>query len=395
VIRHLLKLVWNRKRANALIVAEMFFSFLVVFGVLTAAVNLWQGWRQPIGFEWRHVLDVGMQMEERSARQPSTEMHAQVMRLLEDVKRMPEVEAASLTLTPPYSFSTAESATDWHGRNVSYLFDNVTDDFDRTMGVKLVRGRWFSRVDDASQDQPVVIDTNLARELFGDKDPVGQKIDEEQRAMRVVGVIEPYRKDGETTAPAKMMFQRYAPDGHYGIMGGDFLVRVRPGTPPAFEEELVKRLQQAAPKISFTIRPMSQMRERMSRMRLAPLVILGIVGLFLISMVALGLTGVLWQNVTSRTRELGLRRAMGATGTNVNRQVLAEIALLASFALLAGTIVVLQLPILGAFTYVTRSAFTTGLVAALATIYALTVLCGLYPSWLASRLEPADALRYE
>jgi putative ABC transport system permease protein len=121
----------------------------------------------------------------------------------------------------------------------------------------------------------------------------------------------------------------------------------------------------------------------------------GIVALFLISMVALGLTGVLWQNVTKRTREIGLRRAMGASGKQVNRQILLEVVLLATIALLAGSVIVLQLPILGAFTIVTPAAFSTGFALALATIYALTVLCGLYPSWLASRLQPADALRYE
>jgi putative ABC transport system permease protein len=112
-------------------------------------------------------------------------------------------------------------------------------------------------------------------------------------------------------------------------------------------------------------------------------------------MVALGLTGVLWQSVTRRTREIGLRRAMGASGPNVHRQILAEVALLSTIAVIAGSIVILQLPILGAFKIVTPAAFTLGFVTSLATIYALTILCGLYPSWLASRLQPADALRYE
>jgi putative ABC transport system permease protein len=128
---------------------------------------------------------------------------------------------------------------------------------------------------------------------------------------------------------------------------------------------------------------------------LAPLVAGGIVGLFLISMVGLGLTGVLWQNVTRRTREIGLRRAMGASGAKVNRQILVEVALLATIAILLGTIIIMQLPILGAFAVVPPAAFITGFIGALATIYALTVLCGLYPSWLASRLTPAEALRYE
>jgi putative ABC transport system permease protein len=63
--------------------------------------------------------------------------------------------------------------------------------------------------------------------------------------------------------------------------------------------------------------------------------------------------------------------------------------------LILGSVLVLQLPILGAFAVVTRPAFTLGFLGALAMIYTLTVLCGLYPSWLASRLQPADALRYE
>jgi putative ABC transport system permease protein len=130
-------------------------------------------------------------------------------------------------------------------------------------------------------------------------------------------------------------------------------------------------------------------------MKFAPLVVAGTIGLFLVLMVALGLTGVLWQNVTKRTRELGLRRAMGASGASVHRQVLGEVALLATFALVAGSIVVLQFPMLGIFKFVTKGAFTAAFISALATIYALTVLCGLYPSWLASRLQPADALRYE
>ena len=106
-------------------------------------------------------------------------------------------------------------------------------------------------------------------------------------------------------------------------------------------------------------------------------------------------TASLWQNVTRRTREIGLRRAMGASGTRVHRQVLAEVALLATIAVVIGSIIVWQLPVLGAFSIVSPGAFTTGFLGALATIYALTLLCGLYPSWLASRLEPADALRYE
>ena len=78
-------------------------------------------------------------------------------------------------------------------------------------------------------------------------------------------------------------------------------------------------------------------------------------------MVALGLLGVLWQNVTQRTREIGLRRAKGAAKVDVQRQILGEIGVMTTLALLAGVLVVVQFPLLDIIYFVephmsTRSA---------------------------------------
>lgn len=396
MIRHLLKLVWNRKRANALIVAEIFVSFLVLFAVLTGALTFLGTWRDPIGFDWRNVWDVRMSFDIDAREKASAELHAAVMRMLDEARAFPEVEAAALSNTPPYSFSNTNGVRDFNGRSVSMMMDDVTDDFARVMRLKIVRGRWFNAEDDAAQFRPIVIDANAAREIFGTIDAVGKRMEEsETEYSQVVGVIEPYRKDGEVSMPMNMVFYRTSPTGRYGRLGSHILVRVRPGTPAAFEEQLARRLSQIAPDVSFRVRHMDLMRRNLLRTKLAPLVLGGVVGLFLIAMVTLGLTGVLWQNVTRRTREIGVRRAMGASGKAVHRQILLEVALLATIAVAVGVILVVQLPLLGIFSIVPPPAFTAGLIATLATIYGLTVLCGLYPSWLASRLQPADALRYE
>lgn len=394
--RHLLKLVWNRKRANALIVAEIFISFLVIFAVLTGAITFASTWNRPIGFDYTNVWDVSMDYDIDAREKAPPELREAVMRMLDEARAFPEVEAAGLSNTPPYGFSTAEGRRTLNGREVNFTFDDVSDGFADAMKLQVVRGRWFNAEDDAAQYQPVVLDADVAEAIYGDADPVGKKLEEDEDTFsQVVGVIAPYRKDGETTMSKNMMFRRIAPNGAYGRLASHILVRVRPGTPAQFEQTLAQRFAQVAPNITFTVRQMDQMRTRMTRAKLAPLVAGGVIGTFLISMVALGLTGVLWQNVTKRTREIGLRRAMGATGSSVHRQILGEVALLATVALVIGVIVVAQLPILGAFSIVTPAAFTLGILAALATIYGLTVLCGLYPSWLASRLQPADALRYE
>lgn len=396
MIRHLLKLVWNRKRANALIVAEMFVSFLVIFAVLTGAVAVLRGWNNPIGFVWQNVWDVSMEFDIDGRQKASPELHAAVMRMLDEVRAFPQVAAASVSNTPPYAFSTTEGTRGINGKDVTMTIDDVTAGFAETMQMKVVRGRWFNEEDEVSQHWPVVIDANLAKAIYGDADPIGQKFEEDENLFhQVVGVVEPFRKDGETSAPMNMMFRHTANNAKHGRLGSHILVRVHPGTSQEFEQELAARLRQVAPDMSFTVRQMERMRTNMLRTKLSPLVAGGIVGLFLIAMVGLGLTGVLWQNVTRRTREIGLRRAMGASGSRVHRQILAEVALLATIAVLIASVIVWQLPVLGAFSVVSPSAFTAGFIGALATIYALTLLCGLYPSWLASRLQPADALRYE
>lgn len=396
MIRHLLKLVWNRKRANALIVAEMFVSFLVIFAVLTGVVAAARGWNNPVGFDWNNVMDVSMDYDIDARQVAPPEQLATVMRMMDEVRSFPQVAGVALSNTPPYAFSTTEGRRPINGKDVTVIIDDASAGFADVMKLKLVRGRWFNEEDEVSTHWPVVVDANFAKEVYGDADPIGQKFEEgENYYHQIVGVVEQYRKDGETSAPMNMMFRHIARNGKHGRLGSHLLVRVHPGTEANFEEVLATRLRQVAPDISFTVRHMDKMRANALRVRLSPLVAGGIIGLFLIAMVALGLTGVLWQNVTRRTREIGLRRAMGASGTKVHRQILGEVALLATIALVIGSIIVWQLPVLGAFSIVSPSSFTTGFIGALATIYGLTLLCGLYPSWLASRLQPADALRYE
>ncbi|MFL6201248.1 MAG: ABC transporter permease, partial [Thermoanaerobaculia bacterium] len=105
--------------------------------------------------------------------------------------------------------------------------------------------------------------------------------------------------------------------------------------------------------------------------------------------------GVLWQNLLQRTRELGLRRAAGASRSAVHRQVLYEQVILTSFGVLLGAVVVIQIPILDLVGFIRPQVFAAGLLFAAAAMYLLSTLCAFYPSTLASRLHPAEALRYE
>ncbi len=157
----------------------------------------------------------------------------------------------------------------------------------------------------------------------------------------------------------------------------------------------VKRMQATAKDWSFEVRPLADMRAEQLKETLTPLVAEAVVGGFLMLMVAMGLTGVLWQTVTQRTREIGLRRAKGATIPNIRMQILGELVVMTTAAVLLGSVVVVQFPLLRMFGWVSAGVYASSLVISAACIYLLTVACAWYPSRMATAIQPAEALHYE
>ena len=413
--RHLLRLIWNRKRQNFLLTVEIFCSFLTLFGVVLFAVQYANNARQPLGFEIDRMWSVTVDRKEADQDPAVKARHRETYRqLFVALREMPEVEGTAGSFTGPYANSEWGSGTRLPGgRQVNYGVNRVTDDFPQLFHIPIVAGRWFSREDDAATSKPVVVNRRLAREIFGDADPVGQIIPEERdpnappldpndkpEVKRVIGLIDEFRQNGELATAESYMFQRMRLDDAEpkGGLPDRLYVRLRPGTPSAFEEALVKRAMAVAGDWSFEVQPLDGMRRDKLRQYTLPLAILGTIAAFLLMMVALGLTGVVWQSVTQRIREFGLRRAKGATIANVRSQVLVEMVIMTSIALLVGVFLVAQLPLLPIprdLRVIPAPVFLASIAISIACIYLLTLACGWYPSRLATKIQPAEALHYE
>lgn len=405
MIRHLLKLVWNRKRTSVLIVAEIFFSFLVLFAVVALATYYADNYRQPLGFQYENVWNIKVDVKQASDDYFTQEQLDTTRQLYLALRDFEEIEVATGALTSPYTLGSWNGALDLRGKRIRYERNEVTDDFKEVMGIRLVRGRWFGRQDDGTR--PILINDKFAREVFGNDDPVGKSLtpdsalsgasaQEDPRSReRIIGVFSDFRKDGEYAGLGYYVFYRKDLNDPTDRPPRNLLIRVRPGTPAAFEEKLVGRLQAIARDWSFEVKPLAEMRASSLKLYLAPLLAVGVVAVFLMIMVGLGLVGVLWQNVTQRTREIGLRRAKGATAGNIYRQILAELMLVTSIGLMLGIVVVVQFPLLDLLGFISGKVYLYSVLLSCALIYGLTTVCGLYPSWLATRVQPAAALHYE
>ena len=234
--RHLLKLVWNRKRSNALMILETCVSFLVVFAVATLGLFFLDNYRQPLGFEWKDVWAVGIGRGQSTEEASKAEIDAQretFERLQQEVRSLGPVVAAAGSAVIPFDQGGMSSSYGINGKDVRMDIDIAGEGFDKVMGLRMVAGRWFEKGDGGQGWNPIVIDRDLARAAYGAADPVGKsfgKADPGETPMRVIGVVNDFRKAGELMPNGNFMFQLQRQGDRFGRVPSHLLVRVRPGT---------------------------------------------------------------------------------------------------------------------------------------------------------------------
>ncbi|MCP4897210.1 MAG: FtsX-like permease family protein [bacterium] len=395
MIRHLIKLVWSRKRANALLVLEIFVSFLVLFAVTCVGLIFSHRVSQPLGFSYDSVYTASIDSRRFDEVLTEGDERQRIRRVVDELRRLPATHAVGVMSYGPFDLAYSSTDFEYNGLSVDAGYTGATDGIADALGIEVVQGRWFEEADDAFDWIPVVINRRMVDALFPDRDPLGQIIKEEPQ-LRVVGVIDDFRKNGTLSSLTAYVIRResLAVEDDGGAPRR-IMIRVGPEAGAGFEELALDVMRRVEPGWSFQIEPTDSIRRRNFKLAVAPIVIGTLVAASLMVMVFLGMVGVFWQAVTQRVGEIGLRRALGADRPAVYRQMLLEIVLVAVTGAFLATILILQLPILGLLGSVAWSTIISALFLSLLIMCSLAIASGLYPSWLASKIQPAQALHDE
>lgn len=396
MIRHLFTLIWNRKRANFLLITEIFFAFVVLFVLGSLLLDNYRKYTAPLGFTYDHVWMVNLDPNG----QPVGKQDANFTRLMQHLRAMPGVRNVERTRSnTPFSFSDSQTDLEVDGKSTSTDIYYVGDDMHNVLGLQLAEGRWFDRRDEAATRQPVVITPETRRALFGDGPAVGKVLRNSDEEMVVVGVLAtPFRARGEFQEIAPATFHRsiplVSPTDSVNFDRPKMLVRVQPTATAELEQRMTKEIAAVTGGWKPTVVTLQEERAVRMKFALTPMVGMLLVCGFLIVNVVLGLFGVLWYNINQRRAEIGLRRAIGATGGAISGQFLGEVLVVTTFGLVLGLVVAAQFPLLGVLS-IRLPVYLTAMLLATILIYVLTALCALYPSLLAARIRPAVALREE
>jgi predicted permease len=388
----------RRALSRGLIVAQIALSLTLVVGAglfLRSLRNL-------------HAIDLGFKPEQAllATLDPShsgrakDEIRALYSSLLEGLHSLPGVQSASRSWINPIAGGGSSLQVTVDGRVPTpemrnEMFTNwVAPRYFETLGVPLLRGRDFDSRDRPDSPKVAILNQKMARLYFGDEDPIGRRIrvGEQGDVREVIGVV------GDANY---LEIREQAPPTFYtsvlqGGEGSEFAIRTT-GDPSTLIPAVRREIESRAKGIAVVgIRPiMSQIDASIVEERLVALLsaCFGCLALFI---AAVGLYGVLSYAVARRTREIGVRMALGARATDVMRMILKEILTLSLIGLAIGLPIALAFGRLAADLLYGLSPFdpVTLCVSALV-ILAAALIAGYLPARRAATVDPMAALRAE
>jgi predicted permease len=395
-------LVWRRLGSN-LVVVELALAMVLLTGAGLLGKSLYRLLHVDLGFEPDHLATVTVAGDD--VKYSKDEQSIVLGReILHRVSALPGVQSAALATRPPVSFN---GNTTWirilghpyNGEHNEVNERHVSGAFFTTLKAKLLAGRYFDDSEDESKPNVVIINHALAEKYFPGEDPIGKKIGDTSLSPKslqeVIGVVDDVR-DGPLDAeiwPAVYVPFNQGPDDYFTV-----LVRTA-----GDEHSLLPEMSAAIRRIDPGLGILDQisMMDRINSSESAYLhrsstwVIAGFAGLALLLGV-IGLYGVIAYSVSRRTREIGVRMALGAERLAVYRMVLQEAGGLTFLGIAAGfAISIFAASLIRKLLFGVSSWDLTTLLSVAAVLGAAAMLASFLPARRAASVNPTEALRTE
>ncbi len=403
-----------RQRArSALVITQVALAVVLLAGAGLTLKSFWRAQQEPINFDPTNLLTVGISLPEARYREDEKSIPF-FRQLLERVRTLPGVEAAAIGSNIPFddsewdsSFHVTGTPEATPGQEPSAEINIVSADYFRAMGMPIIRGRAFGPEDVAGKgrSRSIIIDETLARKHFPNEDPIGRNIDDNQTfdenppPLTIVGVVARTRNEapGEENVEMLKFHHIYFASAQYGTTGNTLLVRVKGGDPLALVPAIRREVQALDP--DQPLGTIATMEKNIANSLAARRLTMGLLGSFAalaLVLSTLGLYGVMALSVTQRTRELGIRMALGAARADVFRLVLGQGVFLIGIGLAVGLLCAIAAGrALASVLYEVGSIDVVALATALVSLTAVALLACFVPARRATQVDPMVALRQE
>ncbi|MBZ5688275.1 MAG: ABC transporter permease [Acidobacteriia bacterium] len=394
--------LWRRFGAN-LVVVELAIAVVLLVSAGLLGKSLYRLLHVEVGFQPDHLATVEVQLSETDySKNPEQSQAAR--KILDRLSNLPGVQSVGLTSVLPVSFNGNTSwirivGHPYNGEHNEVNQRDISFAFFTTIRARLQQGRFFTEFDDASKPRVVIINQTLARKYFPGEDPIGKKIGDTNLSpdslCEVVGVVEDIR-DGALDAeicPAVYYPFPQSPDNGFNVV-----VRTSQS-----EASLLPAMVAAIHEVDPGIGTMNEMtfaakidQSPSAYLHRSSAWLVGGFAAVALLLGVIGLYGVIAYSVGRRTREIGVRMALGAQRKSVYQLILREAAWLVGIGIVAGLFCsVGAATLIRGLLFGVRSwdAETLAAVAGVLAVFAL--LASYIPARRASHVDPMEALRYE
>jgi putative ABC transport system permease protein len=284
----------------------------------------------------------------------------------------------------------------------------TTPPYFRINNMQLAAGNAFSDVEVRTAANVAVLGDTVTRELFGEQSPVGQTIRLQRQPFEVIGVLKAKGQgfgggdqDDVIIVPVTTAQRKLSGNAFPDVVGMVMVESRYPEQKGYTETEITRLLAQRhriSPGVSndFTVRDMSALTETLSLTSTILSILLGAIAFISLFVGGIGIMNIMLVSVTERTREIGVRMAVGASRSSVLTQFLLEAIMLSLVGALIGVVTGVGAGYLASLSGVLSPVFsTTTIFMSVAIAVAVGVIFGFWPAMQASKLKPVEALRYQ